>query len=243
MNMTRTLVAALACTVALTTPAFAGGKNVEIAPEAGADAAAAPANYDPALKAANEKGLEGIVMPEANPIVVLDPGHGGSDSGAVGYGLYEKNLTLDIATRAKNYMATNFPSTVYMTRTTDATVELSTRTSFANSKGANFFVSFHINSYSTSSPNGLETYYYTGSTNGQRLATKLYDQLRASYSTLRGVKDAAFYVLKYTNMPASLGETGFISNATDAGNLGNATFRQNLAVQYVKGMYNYWWGL
>ncbi|TCP55944.1 N-acetylmuramoyl-L-alanine amidase [Tumebacillus sp. BK434] len=245
MKMAKTLVAALVCTTILSTPALAAKDNSQsaIAPEGLSTSEPAPANYNPSLKKANDAsiGTEAIGI-EANPIIVLDPGHGGSDPGAVGNGIEEADVVLDIATRSKNYIVANYPATVYMTRTADTTLTLGDRTTFANNKGANFFVSFHINSYTSSTANGLETYYYPGSTNGQNLATNLYNKLKAHYSTLRGVKSADFYVLHYTNMPASLGETGFISNATDATNLKSATFKQNLAVAYSQGMHVYWWG-
>lgn len=248
MKMTRTLVAALVCTTMMAAPAMAAKTapvtGPTIAPEAMATDAPAPANFDPAAKEANDNkvmSVEGIGI-EANPIIVIDPGHGGTDPGAVGNGLQEDNLTLDIANRARSYMTTNYPATVYQTRTTDTYVSLDARTSFANSRAANFFVSMHINSYSTSTPNGLETFSYPGSTNGARLATNIYDKLKASFGTLRGVKTADFYVLHYTNMPAALGETGFISNASDASKLSTTTFRQQLAQQYAAGMHVYWWG-
>ena len=246
MKMTRTLVAALVCTTMMAAPAFAAKNTTDataIAPEAMATDAPAPANYDPTAKElADTEVIGGEIGIEANPIIVLDPGHGGSDPGAVGNGLQEKNLTLDIANRARSYMAANYPATIYQTRTSDVYVSLDGRAAFANSRGANFFVSMHINSYSTSTPNGLETYHYPGSTNGSRLATDIYNKLKPSFTGLRGVKSAEFYVLKYTNMPAALGETGFISNPTDASKLGSATFRQQLAQQYAAGMHLYWWG-
>jgi len=242
--MTKTLVATLVGAAMLTTPALAAkptGSTTDIAPEAMATEAPAPANYDANLKALNEK-TNSIGVEVATPIIVIDPGHGGTDSGAVGNGLYEKNLTLDIANRTTSYIRTYYPATVYQTRTSDVTMSLDARTTFANSKGANFFVSQHINSYSTTTPNGLETYHYPGSTSGYNLALNIYNKLKASYTTLRGVKSAEFYVLKYTNMPAALGETGFISNPTDASKLGSSTFRQQLATQYAQGMHVYWWG-
>ncbi|KEO81599.1 hypothetical protein EL26_19685 [Tumebacillus flagellatus] len=175
-------------------------------------------------------------------MIALDAGHGGSDPGGVGNGLYEKNLTLDIANRTKSYITTNYPASVVMTRSSDVDVSLQSRCDIANNAGANFFVSMHINAFSDSTANGLETYYYPGSSNGLNLATDIYNKLKGSYSTLRGVKSADFYVLHYTNMPASLGETGFISNATDASKLNTTTFRQQLATQYAQGMHLYWWG-
>ncbi|MGZ4031615.1 MAG: N-acetylmuramoyl-L-alanine amidase family protein [Tumebacillaceae bacterium] len=251
--MTRTLVAALVLSSLLSVPAFAAGSAKAIAHEGLSSAEKAPANYNATLKAQNEKALPKrtvntnakitLIQPAvANPIIVLDPGHGGTDPGGTGNGLQEKDLVLDIASRTKSYMNANYPASVYMTRSTDTYLTLDQRTTYANNLGANFFVSIHTNAFTDSSPNGLETYYYPGSTNGQNLATDIYNKLAGSYSTLRGVKSADYYVLHYTNMPAALGETGFVTNATDAANLNNSTFRQTLATQYAQGMHLYWWG-
>jgi N-acetylmuramoyl-L-alanine amidase len=243
MKMTKTLVATLACTMMLTVPALAATGTPAIPNEGLSTAEKAPANFDATLKTQNDKKVStDAISIEANPIIVLDAGHGGSDPGGVGNGLQEKDLTLDINNRTKSYIVANYPATVYQTRTSDVAVSLDARATFANNKGANFFVSQHINAFSDASANGLETFYYPGSTSGQSLATNIYNKLKASYSTLRGVKSADFYVLHYTNMPASLGETGFISNGTDSANLKSATFKQNLAVQYAQGMHVYWWG-
>ncbi|MBL0387005.1 N-acetylmuramoyl-L-alanine amidase [Tumebacillus sp. ITR2] len=235
MKLTRTLAAALVLSSVLSVPAFAAKpvQQTQIAGEAMSNAEAAPSSYGKA---------PATITATANPVIALDAGHGGSDPGGVGNGLYEKNLTLDIANRAKSYITTNYPASVVMTRSSDVDVSLASRANIANNAGASFFVSMHINAFSDSSANGLETYYYPGSTNGQNLATDLYNKLKASYSVLRGVKSADFYVLHYTNMPASLGETGFISNATDASKLNTTTFRQTLATQYAQGMHLYWWG-
>ncbi|WP_110114739.1 N-acetylmuramoyl-L-alanine amidase [Bacillus sp. CGMCC 1.16541] len=249
MRKLRVLVAGLVCMSLVGGVSTVGAEKKDngpvIADEPMWNVAPPPENYDPKLKeqldqedVKNKKGIRAA----ANPIIVLDPGHGGTDPGAVGNGIREKDIVLDIAKRSRDYIIANYPATVYMTRSTDTTLSLESRTAYANSVGANFFVSMHINSYSTSSPNGLETYHYYGSTNGSKLATSTYNKLKSSYSTLRGVKEAGFYVLKYTNMPATLGETGFISNSMDAANLANATFRQNLATQYAQGMHEYWWG-
>ena len=81
-------------------------------------------------------------------IVVLDAGHGGRDSGAVGNGLQEKEMTLSIILSAKKYFDQDRRFKVYYTRTTDKTVSLKSRYSLANKKNADFYISIHINSYS-----------------------------------------------------------------------------------------------
>ncbi|KMZ43175.1 MULTISPECIES: N-acetylmuramoyl-L-alanine amidase [Bacillales] len=243
MKVGKLLLTALICCslTGMTAPAFA---EKEIADEPMWDSAPAPKNYSPEKKKAAEEMVinQKSFTLAANPIIVIDPGHGGDDTGALGNGLKEKDLTLDIGLRSKNYIVANYPATVYMTRSSDTTVALSTRASYANSKNANFFVSMHINAASLSSANGVETYNYPGSTTSLRLATETYNQLRNSFSNDRGVKAAEFYVLKYTNMPASLGETGFITNESDASQLAQSSFRQTLATQYATGMHRYWWG-
>lgn len=78
--------------------------------------------------------------------IFLDPGHGGSDPGASAYGLQEKNLTLDIAKRIRNYLNNHYSGhSIKMSWTTDKTVSLSARTNEANRLGADFFLSVHIN--------------------------------------------------------------------------------------------------
>ncbi|WP_223066021.1 N-acetylmuramoyl-L-alanine amidase family protein [Paenibacillus caui] len=241
MKTVKLLLTALICSSLAVTPAFA---EKEIAKEPMWDSAPAPKNYDPNKKKAVEaKGLDrNVYALAANPIIVIDPGHGGTDPGALGNGLREKDLTLDIGLRAKNYIVANYPATVYMTRSSDTTTSLSYRASYANSVSADFFVSMHINAADASSANGVETYNYPGSSTSLHLATETYNQLKNSFANDRGVKAAEFYVLKYTNMPASLGETGFITNAGDASNLAQSSFRQTLANEYAVGMHRYWWG-
>ncbi|CAJ1003583.1 MULTISPECIES: N-acetylmuramoyl-L-alanine amidase [Bacillales] len=234
-------VTLIVSSLAAAAPAFA---EREIANEPAWDSEPAPRNFDPKKREEADKRVfdkESIRM-AANPIIVIDPGHGGDDPGATGNGLKEKDLTLDIALRTRNYIVANYPATVYMTRSSDTTVSLSSRTSFANARNADFFVSMHINSATNTSANGIETYAYPGSVNGKRLATETYNQLKSSFSSHRGVKEYAYYVLTYTNMPATLGETGFISNASDASKLAQSSFRQTLATQYANGMHRYWWG-
>ncbi|MCX7571099.1 N-acetylmuramoyl-L-alanine amidase [Tumebacillus sp. DT12] len=240
MTLKTTLLATLALTTLFTAPAMAANpqKQPEIAPEALSTAEQPPSNYDAAAKSARSS----LEIKNGNPVAVLDPGHGGSDPGAVGYSLQEKDITLDIALRTRAYIWANYPMWVYMTRETDVYKSLNERTSFANAQYADLFVSMHINSYSTSAASGLETYGYPGAADSISLATRIYDKLKPSFSVHRGVKTAEFYVLKYTNMTSMLGETGFISNGTDAGNLAKDTFRQQLAVQYAQGMHTYWWG-
>jgi N-acetylmuramoyl-L-alanine amidase len=93
-------------------------------------------------------------------VVVIDPGHGGKDPGAVGpTGYYEKKANLKIALYLKEYLEKELGLTVIMTRTGDSFLDLKKRTAVANDKGADLFISIHNNASTSRSPYGISTYY------------------------------------------------------------------------------------
>ena len=168
--------------------------------------------------------------------VMVDPGHGGSDAGAVGCGQYEKYNNYNTSQKFAWWMQTDAADgngggnwSVYMTRWSDTYVSLSGRTSYANSVGVDRFMSIHNNACCGGT--GTETYCWgSGSSNSYDIRNKVqYRMINAWGLTNRGNKTANFYVLVYTNMPAELAELGFIDNCgTDANYVGNST-RQNSA--------------
>lgn len=91
--------------------------------------------------------------------VVLDPGHGGKDPGAVWKGLYEKHLVLDICKRAAPKLRKLLGAEVLLTRTSDKFLPLEDRTAFANTHEADIFVSVHLNAAPSHRLNGVETYF------------------------------------------------------------------------------------
>lgn len=102
----------------------------------------------------------------------LDPGHGGTDSGAIGNGLLEKDLTLDIALRIRSLLLNNYENVdVKMSRETDVFVSLTERTNAANTWQANYFLSIHINSADSNSAKGYEDFIYNGLTDSSQTAT------------------------------------------------------------------------
>lgn len=229
-------------------PALAQSNNKaqEFANEPKANDFQAPSSYDPKMSTTKPVKPASTVGPEAPivdpPIIVLDPGHGGNDPGAVGNGLTEKELTLNIANYEKSYFSARWPATIYMTRTDNTTtVSLDQRVNFANSKSANIFVSNHINSSTNTSANGVETYWQKADTS-QSLATDIQSKLTASGLYNRGVKQNNYYVITYTNMPSALAETGFISNSGDASQLSQSSFQQTLGGELAEGIHLYWWG-
>lgn len=159
--------------------------------------------------------------------IAIDPGHGGNDSGAVGYGgVKEKDSTLRISLKLKK-MLEDAGATVIMTRSTDISVaaptasdaaELQARCDVADKANADIFISIHNDSFTDSSANGTSTYYYSG---GSSASKELADDLRSSIIAQvntpdRGTKTANFYVIKHTDMPAVLIEAAFISNPAES---------------------------
>ena len=167
-------------------------------------------------------------IPQGAIVVALDPGHGGRDPGAVGIGgLREKDINITIARRVQQQLQQQ-GITVAMTRNDDREVDLEPRVDFAEQVRADVFVSLHANAISLSRPdvNGLETYYYD---TGLQLAQIIHNTILQQVSISdRGVRQARFYVLRNTSMPAVLVETGFVTGQTDA-----ARFRDPGAVNQI----------
>ncbi|MBD7945109.1 MULTISPECIES: N-acetylmuramoyl-L-alanine amidase [Psychrobacillus] len=168
--------------------------------------------------------------------IFIDPGHGGTDPGAVGNGLQEKNLTLQIATRVKNILLAEYNNvTVLMSRTGDTFPTLQDRTNQANAWGADFFLSIHINA---GGGTGYEDYVYPGSgTPTTTYQTNIHSEiLKLVNFSDRGKKTANFHVLRESNMPSLLTENGFIDNANDAAKLKTSSFIESLARGHVNGI-------
>lgn len=166
--------------------------------------------------------------------VWLDAGHGGGDCGAIGCltGVYEDDVVLDIALRAKKLCIAQGLE-VGMTRETDVFVNLSERARRANSWGADLFVSIHCNSYNKVAK-GIEIFCYADKY--RPMADKIYKPIldTVQYSTNRGVKTANYAVLRETNMSAVLLETAFIDNEGDIKYLVND--RDKFALGICKGI-------
>lgn len=170
-------------------------------------------------------------------IVVLDAGHGGADTGAIGNGLKEKDLTLQIVKAAKTYFDKDPNFKVYCTRLTDKTLTLISRSKFANEQKADIFVSIHINSYTTSSE-GTETLYNPNRPNKKndltsyQLASIMQSKIReATGFANRGLTQrTGLSVLNNTTMPACLDEFGFITNPTEAKSMSQNTQKYGKAV-------------
>ncbi len=159
-------------------------------------------------------------------IIVLDPGHGGNDAGAIGpTGVMEKTVTLRVALELEKLLREK-EAVVIMTRTTDKTVspkgskasdieELQARCDVANREKADIFISIHADSFTNPAARGTTGYYYAKSDtdDGRRLADAIRRGLCEQIKTpSRGTKPCNFYVVRHTDMPATLLELAFISN-------------------------------
>jgi N-acetylmuramoyl-L-alanine amidase len=172
-------------------------------------------------------------------VVMIDPGHGGRDPGAVGIGgLQEKELTTWISRRIQQVLEQNGIRAL-MTRDDDRTVELQTRVDIAERANATIFVSIHANAISLSRPevNGLETYYYSS---GLNLARVIHNRVLQSTDLRdRGVRQARFYVIRNTSMPAVLVETGYVTGREDVNRFLNLAARQQIADAIAQGIIDY----
>ncbi len=162
--------------------------------------------------------------------VVIDPGHGGSDPGAVGCGIREASAALTVAQSTYAHL-TRAGLKVTMTRFDDRAVSLQGRVAYAREHGAKLFLSIHLNAHPSPTANGTETFHdRSGKTADRLFAERAQErQLYALGLRDRGVKTANFYVLTHSSMPAILAEVGFLSNCTgdalvlrDESNLRNA---------------------
>lgn len=185
-------------------------------------------------------------------IICIDPGHGGTDVGAIGHiggkDVYEKNITLSIALPLRD-MLTSAGAKVVMTRDTDKDVygpwadadpELQARCDIANEAHADAFVSIHIDSFSNSSVDGTTAYYNAKSSKDLLLAQMMHQATMNSLSIPdRGVKSNDFYVNVYTTMPSVLMEMGFITNDHRVKMLTSSWGPRGIAQSLFNGLVNY----
>lgn len=184
-----------------------------------------------------------------SPIIYIDPGHGGSESGAVTAGVYEKDLNLKVSNKVRDLLE-NKGYTVVMARENDTYLSLSHRAQEANRLGADLFVSIHHNAFNGSA-HGIETFYYNenGNTNNpkandkgriqdsKKLAEEIQKELIAETGAFdRGVKKANFHVIRETTMPAVLVEGGFIDNTVERAKLVLDSYQQKIANAIFKGI-------
>ncbi len=199
-----------------------------------------------------------------NRVIIIDPGHGGDDSGAVSVvdGRFEKQFNLDLALRLAPLLQANGWQ-VFLTRTNDVAVSLANRVAFAESHKADLFVSLHFNSSSPDqTASGLTTFCLTPTGMASTLTRDYSDDASLAFPNNthdvenweyafkvhralldthlladRGLQHARFMgVLRGQNRPSILIEGGYLSNPTEARQIADPAFRQKLAEAIAKGL-------
>lgn len=180
------------------------------------------------------------IKPKKPPIkdkVVLDPGHGGTDYGAIREGINEKDITLDLTQRVASILKSKGYKTA-MTRTEDVYIGLQERCDFNEVENPEIFVSIHVNSAVATEPYGIETHYYHEPS--KELAEVIQKHLMKNIDTKdRGILKSKFYVINHTDVPAVLVETGFISNADERAELITEKRKQATAKAIAEGIIEY----
>lgn len=177
--------------------------------------------------------------------VVLDAGHGGSDSGATSSGRKEKDYTLDTTLATSEYLRSNGINVV-LTRDTDKTLTLASRTAVSNTIGPELFTSIHFNSYN-STAKGTEVYYQVADKNGgltKTAATNVLNKIIGQFGlTNRGIKYKTnssgkdyYYVLRENDYPSILVECAFIDNTTDMNAIANKGGTDKLGQKIGEGI-------
>ena len=194
-------------------------------------------------------------------VVVLDPGHGGEDSGAMCGGVMEKDLTLDVARRVDRLLDSEGVATL-MTRLGDTYVSLADRAAFGNRAKDSIFISIHFNEDNKPVASGVETYYAAHQINSgsfaswlpffsrppsnspkpesQSLAGCIQEALVARTRSIdRGTQPKQFFVIANVSSPAVLIEGGFITNKDELSKLANEDYRDQLAAAVADGILRY----
>src|SRR6266704_1000770 len=195
-------------------------------------------------------------------VVVLDPGHGGQDSGAMCGGVLEKDLTLDVARRVDRLLEAEGMATL-MTRMGDTYVSLADRTAFTNRVSDCIFVSIHFNEDNKPLSSGVETYYaahqitagsfvaswlpflwrplsYSPNFERQTLAGLIQEALVARTRSIdRGTQGRQFFVIANVTSPAVLIEGGFLTNKEDISKLATEDYRDQIAAAVADGILRY----
>jgi N-acetylmuramoyl-L-alanine amidase len=175
-------------------------------------------------------------------VIALTAGHGGKDPGAIGNGLQEKNVTLDITKRVQKALLTNYDVGVFMVRDSDEFVELSKQDDLAEQAGAIFLCSIHIDASTDPKAEGFSSFIHTNTDTQDKqrqsiIHNEVMGYLKGYKVKDRGMKAADFAVLReFTGHDAILLENTFITNPEDAANLKKPAFLDGLGLVIAKGI-------
>ncbi len=173
--------------------------------------------------------------------IYIDPGHGGTDPGAIGIGkIEEEDITLPVAKYLETELKRQGISTK-MSRTGDTSKTINTRVKEANNWGADIVCSLHCNSFKQESANGTETLIYSKGGRAEKIAIKVHSNIVSVLKTRdRGIKVRTdLGILRDTKAPAILCEIAFVSNKADKEKIDEAAEQKAVAIAICKGLCAY----
>ncbi|NBJ70785.1 MULTISPECIES: N-acetylmuramoyl-L-alanine amidase CwlD [Clostridia] len=194
-------------------------------------------------------------LPLSGKTIVIDPGHGGPDGGAVGKDdTQEKDISLEVSKKVQKYLQ-QVGAIVYLTRETDKDLaspdvkglskrkseDIRNRLAFINKKEADFFITLHLNALPSSKWRGAQTFYNPLKDENKHLAEMIQAELIRNLENTNRVALAInnVYLLKHAEVPGALVEIGFLSNAEERELLKNSDYQQKVAASIYKGILRY----
>ena len=188
-------------------------------------------------------------LPLQDTIIMVDPGHGGRDSGTYYGKIYEKNINLEISKVLEEELTKN-GAIVYMTRTRD--IDLSSIYDSAKKRGdlyrrllkiketkSDLYISIHINWYQNTSMKGAEVLYNSINENNEKLAKSIMKEFKTDLGSTRTIKTTDLYMYRNTTTPGVLVECGYLSNSTERTLLQQENYQKKLAKSITNGIINY----
>ena len=188
-------------------------------------------------------------LPLQDTIIMVDPGHGGRDSGTYYGKIYEKNINLEISKVLEEELTKN-GAIVYMTRTRD--IDLSSIYDSAKKRGdlyrrllkiketkSDLYISIHINWYQNTSMKGAEVLYNSINENNEKLAKSIMKEFKTDLGSTRTIKTTDLYMYRNTTTPGVLVECGYLSNPTERTLLQQEDYQKKLAKSITNGIINY----
>ncbi|NMB46948.1 MAG: hypothetical protein GX998_11145 [Firmicutes bacterium] len=195
------------------------------------------------LRWAYLKDVDAVVLSRREPAlsgkcIMIDAGHGGEDSGAISGDIVESELNWDIAQRLANILNLSGAEVQY-TRGERQAMSLSQRVNLVRDAGADLVISIHQNSFAQAEINGTETYWYS-SWPARRLAECVQNHVLEELETVnRGVREAAFYLLRHSPVVTVLAKLGFVTGCHDHPMLGSIWMRERAALGIFRGIREY----
>jgi len=174
--------------------------------------------------------------------IIIDPGHGGKDPGALGELYQEKEINLKLALNLQENLTNLMPEKkVLLTRASDSYISLKDRVKYTQQYKDSIFISLHTNSSTVTSAKGYEIFYTNKLIKNKDLAQTILEKIESDFQFLRnrGLKIGNYYVLNTSKVPSVLIEIGFISNEEEEKIIGSSAFLLNLSQTIAEAITSY----